>query len=75
MARDMDIEVVAEGVEDVGQFDLLCGLSCRLGQGYLFARPVDAASATEMLRHGLDGVDWRVGQQSLLPRSGGPRGA
>lgn len=70
MARDMGIEVVAEGVEEIGQFDLLCGLSCQFGQGYLFARPADAGAATSLLRDGLGDADWRVGQQSLLPGPG-----
>lgn len=65
MARDMGIEVVAEGVERVEQLDLLCGLSCALGQGFLFSKPVDAAAATAILRDGLPANAWQVGQPSL----------
>ena len=66
MARDMGIEVVAEGVEGIEQFDLLCGLSCQLGQGHLFSKPVDADTATGILRSGLRWADWQMGQRSFL---------
>ncbi|NOT28744.1 MAG: EAL domain-containing protein [Acidobacteria bacterium] len=66
MARDMGIDVVAEGVEGVEQFDLLCGLSCQMGQGFLFSKPVDAAAATEILCNGLQWASWQMGQRSLL---------
>jgi EAL domain-containing protein (putative c-di-GMP-specific phosphodiesterase class I) len=35
--------VVAEGIEDGAQFDLLHEMGCGYGQGYLFSRPVPAA--------------------------------
>jgi diguanylate cyclase (GGDEF)-like protein/PAS domain S-box-containing protein len=66
MARDMGIDVVAEGVEGVEQFDLLCGLSCQMGQGFLFSRPVDADAATDILCNGLQWATWQMGQRSLL---------
>jgi EAL domain-containing protein (putative c-di-GMP-specific phosphodiesterase class I) len=39
MARSLDLEVVAEGIETEAQRSRLAELGCRLGQGYLFARP------------------------------------
>jgi EAL domain-containing protein (putative c-di-GMP-specific phosphodiesterase class I) len=36
---DLDIDVIAEGVETVGEFQFLAGQRVRLFQGYLFARP------------------------------------
>jgi diguanylate cyclase (GGDEF)-like protein len=39
LARALSIETVGEGVETAAQRDLLAGLGCVLGQGYLFGRP------------------------------------
>ncbi|MGY1652998.1 putative bifunctional diguanylate cyclase/phosphodiesterase [Geodermatophilus sp. SYSU D01119] len=38
-AHAFGLRVVAEGIEEDGQLDLLRGLTCDAGQGYLFARP------------------------------------
>ena len=40
LARDLDISVVAEGVETAEQFALVLGAGCTVFQGYLFSRPV-----------------------------------
>jgi len=45
----LDMQIVAEGIERRDQLDSLSGLDCDLGQGYLFARPLDAAAVTELL--------------------------
>ena len=39
LAHGLGIEVVAEGIETIGQLERLRGLICDRGQGYLFARP------------------------------------
>ena len=44
LADNMGMEVVAEGIETLGQLAQLRKLNCQYGQGYLFARPADAAS-------------------------------
>jgi diguanylate cyclase (GGDEF)-like protein len=45
MARGMDMEVVAEGIETEEQEKLLRLLGCRYGQGFGLGRPVGAAEA------------------------------
>ncbi len=40
LARDFDLEVVAEGVETQAQQDLLAELGCTLYQGYLYSKPL-----------------------------------
>jgi diguanylate cyclase (GGDEF)-like protein len=56
LAHEMGMEVVAEGVETVGQAAALRRLGCDLAQGYLFGRPVplsefdQAVTATEPRR-------------------------
>ena len=49
MARALDMQVLAEGVETREQFDMLRDLGCREFQGYLFARPADAAALDALL--------------------------
>ncbi len=44
MAHSLDLEVVAEGVEDPGQVDLLAAMGCDLAQGFGLSRPMDAAA-------------------------------
>ena len=40
LAHNLDIEVVAEGVETTEQVNILKGLGCNIVQGYLFSVPV-----------------------------------
>lgn len=44
------MRVVVEGVERASQRQRLLELGCRLGQGFLFSRPVDAATIERLLR-------------------------
>jgi EAL domain-containing protein (putative c-di-GMP-specific phosphodiesterase class I) len=41
LCDELDIAVVAEGVETVGERDALAELGCHLLQGYLFAKPAE----------------------------------
>lgn len=49
LARALRMEVIAEGVESPVQLDFLTDHGCRYVQGYLFAKPMDAAAATAFL--------------------------
>lgn len=40
MARALGLQVVAEGIEDAVQFEVLRENGCELGQGYYYARPL-----------------------------------
>ena len=42
MAKNLNIETVAEGVETKEQQDFLKGLGCRMMQGYFFGKPMSA---------------------------------
>ena len=44
LGHSLDLEVVAEGVEDVAQRDFLVASGCDLMQGYLFAHPMDTVA-------------------------------
>ena len=50
LAQDLHMGVVAEGIETESQLRQLTGLGCKSGQGFYFARPVDAQVAGELLR-------------------------
>ena len=50
MARSLGVEVVAEGVETEEQLAELKRLGCHRGQGYLLARPMNAAAVAKLLR-------------------------
>src|SRR6202050_700816 len=52
LARELGIEVVAEGVETEGQAKFLMAAGCEYAQGYLFSKPVSAERATGLLRLG-----------------------
>lgn len=49
LGHSLGMTVVAEGVEQAHTLATPTGLRCDVGQGYLFARPVPAASATRLL--------------------------
>jgi EAL domain-containing protein (putative c-di-GMP-specific phosphodiesterase class I) len=50
LARVLEMDVVAEGIETQEQYALLRQLGCKFGQGFLFSRPVPADAISEMLR-------------------------
>ena len=52
LARTLEVEVIAEGIETETERELLAGMGCQFGQGYLLSVPVDADTACAMLRRG-----------------------
>ena len=50
LGETLQLEVVAEGIEHLEQWTRLRDLGCDLGQGFYFARPMDADSLVETLR-------------------------
>ncbi|MCL4561506.1 MAG: EAL domain-containing protein [Chloroflexi bacterium] len=51
MARELGMNVIAEGIETVEQLNKLKQLECRYGQGYLLSRPMDSYQAGKVLKH------------------------
>jgi EAL domain-containing protein (putative c-di-GMP-specific phosphodiesterase class I) len=49
LARVLGMDVVAEGIETVEQYQILLKLGCRFGQGFLFGRPMTAEAIAELL--------------------------
>ncbi len=60
LADTLGIQVIAEGIEDQVQRELLAGMGCRFGQGFLFARPMTVQQSEFLLRQ-RDGVRTPVG--------------
>ncbi|OOQ42387.1 GGDEF-domain containing protein [Pseudomonas fluorescens] len=52
LAHNLNLEVVAEGVETPEQLDLLRGFECDQVQGYLISRPLPLAELVEYLTFG-----------------------
>jgi len=50
LGRTLGLTIIAEGIEDAGQFRRLAELGCEYGQGYLLSRPQEADAMTSMLR-------------------------
>ncbi len=49
MAKQLDLHIVAEGIETERQMEFLHGLGCHTGQGYLFSKPISNAQFMEIL--------------------------
>jgi diguanylate cyclase len=57
IARALDLDVVAEGIETEAQAITLRGLGCNQGQGYLFARPESPHLITSRLLSQHEGAE------------------
>lgn len=54
LARGLNLDVIAEGVETKAQVDFLKSHGCRFMQGYLFSKPLTAPQLERVLRNQLD---------------------
>ena len=63
VARELDIDVIAQGVETEAQRDLLSGVpSTTKVQGFYYSAPLPANGATDLLRQGL--IETRLSEVS-----------
>jgi len=49
LARNLNLDVVAEGIERESERDFLRALGCDIGQGFLFGRPVSGAETSRLM--------------------------
>ena len=56
MARGLDIEVAAEGVETITQLEFLRSCQCDLAQGFLISKPMQADRVSSILRSEIAGT-------------------
>jgi diguanylate cyclase (GGDEF)-like protein/PAS domain S-box-containing protein len=51
LAKDLNLEVIVEGIETEKQLKILEDIGCKFGQGYLFSRPLSPEKAYNFLHH------------------------
>jgi diguanylate cyclase (GGDEF)-like protein len=49
LGHTLDLDIIAEGIEEPAQLERLDELGCRMGQGFLFARPLPPDELTPLL--------------------------
>ncbi len=67
LASELDLMVVAEGVETEAERDRLIALDCRFGQGYFFSEALDAEALQKRLAHNAPAAPLQPSR--LIPRS------
>ncbi|BDI05948.1 putative bifunctional diguanylate cyclase/phosphodiesterase [Sphaerotilus microaerophilus] len=67
LARLLDLQVVAEGVETEQQAAILCELGCTVHQGYLYARPLPEPALLALLGAALPPAATRPGPPPVPP--------
>ncbi|MFM9268218.1 EAL domain-containing protein [Tychonema sp. BBK16] len=50
LSHNLGMDVVAEGVEEASQLNLLKGLKCEYAQGYFFSKPIDSQTAAVLIQ-------------------------
>lgn len=60
LANSLQLDVVAEGVETAEQSAMLDGMGCQFGQGFLFGRPHDEATAFAAFRPPVTGAGVQI---------------
>ena len=50
LAQNLELTVVAEGFEEMGDVAALRKLGCRVGQGFYFAKPLEPAALEAFVR-------------------------
>ena len=53
LARELLLELIAEGIESIYQNQLLTALGYQWGQGYWFSPPIDSEGLTNFLKNNL----------------------
>lgn len=77
LARSLGLRVIAEGVEQVSQMEVLYNLGCQICQGFLFARPMPPQEMDDWLREqraspSLPRIDTDFGSLGPTSVSGSP---
>ena len=65
LAKELDLDVVAEGVETQEQADFLLAAGCTVMQGYFLSRPVDGPTATRVVAENAMDLRRKPGADSI----------
>jgi EAL domain-containing protein (putative c-di-GMP-specific phosphodiesterase class I) len=65
LAHNLGLSVVAEGIEEQVQLEMLKNLGCELGQGYLFSKPVAPDAIERVIRQNNDSLGILVSPPGL----------
>jgi diguanylate cyclase (GGDEF)-like protein/PAS domain S-box-containing protein len=69
LARNLSMDVVAEGVENEAQRSFLTGIGCGYGQGFLFSKPLKMEEIARLVRQEFGGSalpEWREADRSAV---------
>jgi EAL domain-containing protein (putative c-di-GMP-specific phosphodiesterase class I) len=61
LAKSLNMQIVAEGVETQGQIDSLMSLGCSVAQGFAFSEAVPADAAAKLIEGGIAPADVACG--------------
>tara|TARA_Y100001001_G_scaffold160490_1_gene183209 strand:+ start:132 stop:1574 length:1443 start_codon:yes stop_codon:yes gene_type:complete len=62
LADSFKMNVIAEGIEDMHDWNVLNNIGCEMGQGYLFGRPLEVCQLNDFIRKNL-----RLDENCLSP--------
>ena len=68
LGHALNLELVAEGIEQREQVSTLLGLACQYGQGYYFARPLTSGALAELLHRQAAEPGWTLDPASPTRR-------
>lgn len=64
MVQNLNMEVIAEGIEELSQVEILTEMGCNMAQGYFIAKPIPEVELFERLSQDyVDGI-WQYGPSS-----------
>jgi EAL domain-containing protein (putative c-di-GMP-specific phosphodiesterase class I) len=61
LSRELDLDVVAEGIETQAQYEAIAAKGCAFGQGYLFGRPMPLDQAVAFTAQWRSRAPWQAG--------------
>jgi EAL domain-containing protein (putative c-di-GMP-specific phosphodiesterase class I) len=68
LASKLSLEVVADGIEESEQLDLVRTMGCQMGQGFLLARPAPPHQLEALLASGVGSTGAPTGEASASIR-------